>query len=138
MRLRVLDSLGLIGLDLLYSVCLSMIDVMVVKRSLSCFFLYPLQHANNVRNAAEDYLARRQARQKSMTKSMTTGIAGPILSMGNVHFLPAAKSGTFFARDNVSNFITWCRWVLHTQCCSADYLVCKHPRTITSSRNIVL
>lgn len=74
--------------------------------------LFSLQHANNVRNAAEDYLARRQARQKSMTKSMTTGIAGPILSMGNVHFLPAAKSGTFFARDNVSNFITWCRWVI--------------------------
>ncbi|XP_065077277.1 GAS2-like protein pickled eggs [Ochlerotatus camptorhynchus] len=44
-----------------------------------------------------------------MTKSMTSGLAGPILSMGNVHFLPAAKSGTFFARDNVSNFIAWCR-----------------------------
>lgn len=70
-----------------------------------------LQHANNVRTAAEDYLVRRQARQKSMTRSMTTGLAGPILSMGTVHYLPAAKSGTFFARDNVSNFITWCRWV---------------------------
>uniref|UniRef100_A0A182T8X7 Uncharacterized protein n=1 Tax=Anopheles maculatus TaxID=74869 RepID=A0A182T8X7_9DIPT len=44
-----------------------------------------------------------------MTKSITSGLAGPILSMGNVHFLAAAKSGTFFARDNVSNFITWCR-----------------------------
>ncbi|XP_021707456.1 GAS2-like protein pickled eggs [Aedes aegypti] len=67
------------------------------------------KHANNVRQAAEEYLARRQARNKSMTKSMTSGLAGPILSMGNVHFLPAAKSGTFFARDNVSNFIAWCR-----------------------------
>lgn len=67
------------------------------------------KHANNVRKAAEEYLARRQARNKSMTKSMTSGLAGPILSMGNVHFLPAAKSGTFFARDNVSNFIAWCR-----------------------------
>lgn len=46
-----------------------------------------------------------------MTKSMTTGLAGPILAMSSVHFLPAAKSGTFFARDNVSNFIAWCRWV---------------------------
>ncbi|CAO1401570.1 unnamed protein product [Diamesa hyperborea] len=67
------------------------------------------KHANNVRNAAQDYVIRRQARQKSMTKSMTTGLAGPILSKGNVHYLPAAKCGTFFARDNVSNFISWCR-----------------------------
>ncbi|KAM7349707.1 GAS2-like protein pickled eggs isoform 1-T2 [Cochliomyia hominivorax] len=67
------------------------------------------KHANYVRQAAEDYLARRQARNKSMTRSITSGSAGPILAMGNVHYLPAAKSGTFFARDNVSNFITWCR-----------------------------
>lgn len=46
-----------------------------------------------------------------MTKSMTSGLAGPILAIGNIHFLPAAKSGTFFARDNVSNFISWCRCV---------------------------
>ncbi|KAH8414953.1 hypothetical protein KR215_011827 [Drosophila sulfurigaster] len=67
------------------------------------------KHANYVRQAAEDYLARRQARNKSMTRSMTSGLAGPILALGNVHFLPTAKSGTFFSRDNVSNFITWCR-----------------------------
>jgi len=72
-------------------------------------WLLSFQHANYVRQAAEDYLARRQARNKSMTRSMTSGLAGPILAMGNVHYLPAAKSGTFFARDNVSNFITWCR-----------------------------
>lgn len=77
------------------------------------FFYFILQHANNVRHAAEEYLVRRQARQKSMTRSMTTGLAGPILSMGNVHYLPAAKCGTFFARDNVSNFITWCRLVIN-------------------------
>lgn len=76
---------------------------------MSFFFTSNFQHANNVRTAAEEYLARRQARQKSMTRSMTTGLAGPILSMGNVHYLPAAKCGTFFARDNVSNFIAWCR-----------------------------
>lgn len=67
------------------------------------------KHANNVRVAAEEYLARRQARNKSMVRSMTSGIAGPILAMGNIHFLSAAKSATFFARDNVSNFISWCR-----------------------------
>ncbi|XP_034490188.1 GAS2-like protein pickled eggs [Drosophila innubila] len=67
------------------------------------------KHANYVRQAAEGYLARRQARNKSMTRSMTSGLAGPILALGNVHYLPAAKSGTFFSRDNVSNFITWCR-----------------------------
>ncbi|XP_058449472.1 GAS2-like protein pickled eggs isoform X2 [Malaya genurostris] len=67
------------------------------------------KHANNVRHAAEEYLLRKQARSKSMTKSMTSGLAGPILTLGDVHFLPAAKSGTFFARDNVSNFIAWCR-----------------------------
>jgi hypothetical protein len=72
-------------------------------------FFLSFQHANNVRQAAEEYVIRKQARCKSMTKSMTTGQAGPILSMGNIHYLPAAKSGTFFARDNVSNFIYWCR-----------------------------
>ncbi|KAL5276129.1 GAS2L1 family protein [Megaselia abdita] len=67
------------------------------------------KHANNVRQSAEEYLAKRQARNKCMARSMTSGLAGPILAMGNVYYLPQAKSGTFFSRDNVSNFITWCR-----------------------------
>lgn len=67
------------------------------------------KHANNVRQAAKEYIARRLARNKSMTRSMTSGLAGPILAMENVHYLPMAKSGTFFSRDNVSNFIAWCR-----------------------------
>lgn len=83
----------------------------LLSKNENCFFFFLqfLQHANTVRTAAEEYLVRRQARNKSMTKSMTSGLAGPILAMGNIHFLPAAKSGTFFARDNVSNFISWCR-----------------------------
>lgn len=62
-----------------------------------------------MRGVAEEYILRRQARQKSMTKSITSGAAGPILALAPVHYLQNAKSGTFFARDNVSNFITWCR-----------------------------
>lgn len=88
-----------------------MIIIYIISYLIIISFSPISQHANNVRHAAEEYVVRRQARQKSMTRSMTTGLAGPILSMGSVHYLPAAKSGTFFARDNVSNFIAWCRWV---------------------------
>lgn len=80
-----------------------------VQPEINTFFLIYFQHANNVRQSAEDYLAKRQARNKCMARSMTSGLAGPILAMGNVYYLPQAKSGTFFSRDNVSNFITWCR-----------------------------
>ncbi|XP_018047621.1 PREDICTED: GAS2-like protein pickled eggs [Atta colombica] len=66
------------------------------------------KHANNVRKYATDYVARRQARKMPMTRSITS-LALPMSQVGDVPYLPNAKAGTFFARDNVSNFIDWCR-----------------------------
>ncbi|XP_020300791.1 GAS2-like protein pickled eggs [Pseudomyrmex gracilis] len=66
------------------------------------------KHANNVRKYAADYVARRQARKMPMTRSITS-LALPMSQVGDVPYLPNAKAGTFFARDNVSNFIDWCR-----------------------------
>ncbi|XP_017893290.1 GAS2-like protein pickled eggs isoform X2 [Ceratina calcarata] len=67
------------------------------------------KHSNNVRKSASEYVARRQARKISMTRSMTSSLALPMSQLSDVAFLPNAKPGTFFARDNVSNFIAWCR-----------------------------
>ncbi|XP_075219828.1 uncharacterized protein LOC142323661 isoform X5 [Lycorma delicatula] len=62
------------------------------------------KHANSVRKYAEEYVVRRQAQGKAQVS-----IAGSVLRLSPVRFLPGAKPGTFFARDNVSNFISWCR-----------------------------
>ncbi|XP_034939812.1 GAS2-like protein pickled eggs isoform X2 [Chelonus insularis] len=91
------------------------------------------KHANNVRKAASDYVVRRQAR-KSMTRSITSSLAVPMSQLTDVAFLPNAKAGTFFARDNVSNFISWCRNSLGIIDCllfeSDDLIMRKNERHV--------
>ncbi|XP_044007515.1 GAS2-like protein pickled eggs [Aphidius gifuensis] len=91
------------------------------------------KHANNVRKAAAEYVARRQAR-KMMTRSITSSLAMPISELNDVAFLPNAKAGTFFSRDNVSNFISWCRNSLGIIDCllfeSDDLIMRKNERHV--------
>lgn len=65
------------------------------------------KHANSVRKYAEEYVNRRQSQGKIGKSS--AAIAASVLQLNSVRFFPGAKPGTFFARDNVSNFISWCR-----------------------------
>lgn len=64
-------------------------------------------HANNVRGYAERYVEWRQSANKSVDKT-----AVRVLNNPPVKCFGSAKRETFFARDNVSNFITWCRRAL--------------------------
>ncbi|XP_049794703.1 GAS2-like protein pickled eggs [Schistocerca nitens] len=99
------------------------------------------KHANNVRTAAEEYMARRLARRSASSASLmsaslsaTGSIARPVIEAGAVHFLPAAQPGTFFARDNVSNFIRWCRHALGVFECllfeTDDLILRKNERNV--------
>lgn len=100
------------------------------------------KHANNVRRAAEEYiqrrLARRSASSANLVASMSTSTTGTmtrnVVEGGNVHFLPAAQPGTFFARDNVSNFIRWCRQALGVFECllfeTDDLILRKNERNV--------
>lgn len=66
-----------------------------------------MQHANAVRESARLIL---DAPAPESDDALT--LAKALRSRPPVNMLPAAKAGTFFARDNLSNFIDWCRRAL--------------------------
>ncbi|KAI1903488.1 hypothetical protein AGOR_G00027710 [Albula goreensis] len=55
-------------------------------------------HANNVTRVAEDFL-QQYGQQARKSKMPTSGVT----------FVGSAQPATFLARDNISNFINWCR-----------------------------
>ncbi|XP_002730965.1 uncharacterized protein LOC100376854 [Saccoglossus kowalevskii] len=58
------------------------------------------QHANNVHKAAVEY--RRQFAELAARNGLQ-------IPETEIRYKPLAPPGTFMARDNISNFITWCR-----------------------------
>ncbi|CAB3245553.1 unnamed protein product [Arctia plantaginis] len=64
-------------------------------------------HANAVRDSARHILDSPQPESED-----ALNLAKALRSRPPVNMLPAAKAGTFFARDNLSNFIDWCRKAL--------------------------
>ncbi|XP_059486963.1 GAS2-like protein pickled eggs [Neocloeon triangulifer] len=73
------------------------------------------KHANNVRKAAAEHAQRKM--ERSISKGNPFEVRWPILSPKDVQFRANVKPGTFLARDNVSNFITWCRHDLEVHEC---------------------
>lgn len=71
------------------------------------FVFLLLQHANAVRDSARLIL---ESPQPESDDALT--LARALRTRPPVNMLPAAKAGTFFARDNLSNFIDWCRKAL--------------------------
>ncbi|XP_063388880.1 GAS2-like protein pickled eggs [Cydia fagiglandana] len=65
------------------------------------------RHANAVRDSARLIL---DSPAPESEDALT--LAKALRSRPPVNMLPAAKAGTFFARDNLSNFIDWCRRAL--------------------------
>ncbi|CAG9861651.1 unnamed protein product [Phyllotreta striolata] len=68
------------------------------------------EHANAVKAQAQEYVEKKQAKKimaRSVTGSLATAQA--LVKIAEVKYFNTAKPGTFFSRDNVSNFINWCR-----------------------------
>ncbi|XP_022128952.2 GAS2-like protein pickled eggs [Pieris rapae] len=65
------------------------------------------RHANAVRESAKQIL---ESLNTDTEEAIT--LARALRARPPVNMLPAAKAGTFFARDNLSNFIDWCRKAL--------------------------
>ncbi|XP_074030228.1 GAS2-like protein pickled eggs [Leptinotarsa decemlineata] len=68
------------------------------------------EHANAVKAQAQEYAEKKQAK-KIMTRSVTgsLAVAQALVRIAEVKYFNTAKPGTFFSRDNVSNFINWCK-----------------------------
>ncbi|GJQ80555.1 hypothetical protein Trydic_g19959 [Trypoxylus dichotomus] len=94
-----------------------------------------LTHANAVKAQAAEYVQKKQAK-KVMTRSLTGSLvqAQTLQEIADVKFLASAKAGTFFARDNVCNFIQWCRQSLQILECllfeSDDLILRKNEKHV--------
>lgn len=93
------------------------------------------EHANAVKSQASEYVEKKQAK-KLTTRSVTANLAQAqyLSRIPDVKYFSTAKPGTFFARDNVSNFIKWCRICLEIIECllfeSDDLIMRKNEKHV--------
>lgn len=87
------------------------------------------RHANLVREYAQRYVKWKGDEGKTESKE-----AFNVLKYPSVKCFNSAKQGTFFARDNVSNFIAWCRHALGIIDCllfeTDDLILLKNEKNV--------